>query len=177
MMKVFILLRKICSHMKANVLFTIFILASSFCSCGKYENPDLGEFEAIKNGIDMTQNNKYDESRFCKDWVLSKVLYETYVDGVLEKTEDHTDYWGKMEYSLRNDHTMTYWGSKGIWLYSHNCLLMKHDGSYYSYEVVKVTSDALHLKEEDVPVGGPYTLFFKDKNGKHCFNVFEYKAQ
>lgn len=39
---------------------------------------DLGEFELIAGFIDLSQQNKYNESLFCNDWILSKVTREHY---------------------------------------------------------------------------------------------------
>jgi hypothetical protein len=139
-------------------------------------DPELGEeFKAMEHWIDMSQTNKFNESLFCNEWTLSKVTMETYVDGVLTETEDRKV--STKELSIKKDYTVTIKNStlKGIWLYSHNTIMWKlNNGSYYSYEVVEAKTDALSLKEEDLPVGGPVTPYFKDKSGKHRFFVYEY---
>lgn len=138
-------------------------------------DPELGVmFKGLEYWIDMSQTNQFNESLFCNDWILSKVMLETYVDGVLTKTQDYTDRWAVMEYTFNDDHTMYYGGEKGWWLYSHNCLMWKVFGGNNVKEVVKSEKDALYLKEEDLPVGGPVTPYFKDKSGEHSFWIFQY---
>lgn len=141
-------------------------------------DPDLGTmFKSMESWIDMSQTNKFNESLFCNDWILSKVMLETYVDGVLTEAKDCTDKWAVMEYTFNNDHRMIGMGDNGWWLYTHNCLMWKVSGGFQSYEVVKSDKDALHLKQEDYPVGGPITPYFKDKSGIHSFWILEYTVK
>jgi hypothetical protein len=155
-------------------MVALFLLGTS---CRKDQVPtpdsDLGEFELIAGFIDLSQQNKYNESLFCNDWILSKVSREHYVDGVLQDTEDATSWWSKMQYTIRNDHTIRYGGVDGVWRYSHNTLMWRIEG-YYSYEVVGAEEGILKLKKEDYPLGIPFTPFFKDNRGEHYFYVFEY---
>ena len=108
---------------------------------------ELGDnFKAFESWIDMSQTNRFNEGLFCNDWTLSKVTYETYVDGILTETQDATDWWSKMEYSIKEDHTLQSGSSKGVWLYSHNFIMMKFNGVYHYYEVVESKPDELCLK-------------------------------
>lgn len=150
-------------------------------------DPDLGEqFKTMEFWIDMSQTNKFNESLFFNEWTLSKVTMETYVDGVLTETEERADLFHARELSIRKDYTVSIKNTlnpdkpqistlEGVWLYSHNTIMWKlNNGSYYSYEVAEAKADALSLKEESLPVGGPVTLYFKDKSGEHRFFVYEY---
>lgn len=138
------------------------------------EDPDLGEFKNCERLIDMTQKNKYDESLFCKDWVVSKVYYEIYVDGTLQSSEDKTDCWIGHEISLTNDHKLVYGGAFGSWLYSHNYLLCHYYDLFEVAEVIQLTKDVLHIKEEFLAADNP---FFYDKSGTHYFWKYEYCAK
>ena len=136
---------------------------------------ELGDnFKAFESWIDMSQTNRFNESLFCNDWTLSKVTYETYVDGILTETQDATDWWSKMEYSIKDDHTLRSGSSNGIWLYSHNFIMMKFNGGYYYYEVVESKPDELCLKSEEFPIGITFIPYYTDKSGEHNFNIFEY---
>lgn len=138
-------------------------------------DPELGEdFAAMEPWIDMSKTNQFNESLFCNDWILSKVTYEIYVDGVLTETKDATDMWAVQEYSIFEDHTIRTKDRKGIWLYSHNILMWKTGGGYQSCEVVESKIDALHLRSEDYPLGIEIIPYFVDKSGKHGFFIFEY---
>lgn len=161
---------------KIGPLFII-ILSSLFFSCTKTEDGESnGYFRDLEPLIDMSQTNQYNESLLCNTWILSKVIRETYVDGVLVDSEDETESWSKMEYTFRKDHSMSYGGSNGRWLYTHNHLIWKCPGGYV-YEVTKAGLGVLHLKQEVYPDGGSFTPFLKDKSGKHYFWVFQYKAK
>lgn len=172
--------------MKRITVLSFLFLCFFMCSCNKEQNKDqplptpdtadLGEFQLIAGYVDLSQQNRFNESLFCDDWILAKVTRERYVDGVLKDIEDATPWWEKMEYIIRNDHTIRYCGVDGIWLYSHNTLMWRIEG-YYSYEVVGAEEGVLRLKQEDYPVGVPFTPFFKDKRGEHYFYVFEYHAK
>ena len=68
---------------------------------------ELGDdFKLYESWIDMSQTNRFNESLFCNDWILSKVTYERYMDGVLTETEDITDTFAKDWFSLKDDHTI-----------------------------------------------------------------------
>lgn len=70
-------------------------------------DPELGDdFKLYESWIDMSQTNRFNESLFCNDWILSKVTYEKYLDGVLTETEDITDTFAKDWFSLKDDHTI-----------------------------------------------------------------------
>lgn len=167
--------------MKRITALALLSLSFFICSCNKEQNSspdaaDLGEFQLIAGYIDLSLQNQYNESLFCNDWVLAKVTRERYVDGVLKETTDVTQWWSKMEYIIRNNHTIRYGGDEGVWLYSHNTLMWRLSG-YYSYEVAGAEEGILKLKQEDFPIGAPFTPFFKDNRGEHYFEVFEYHAK
>lgn len=67
--------------------------------------------------------------------------------------------------------------SRGAWLYVKNHIIMRHDGSYYDYEVAGVTRRTLVLKSELYPAGGITTPFYIDKSGKHEFIIQEFQAK
>ena len=158
--------------MKKYVVLIISILSFFAASCSKLEtNSDL--VKDVKYLIDMSQKNKFNMSDFEGNWILNKVVYETYVDGELTDTEDHTTYWATMECSFYSDGTM-YDGGNGRWTYSHNFLIWQIYGGYYVSEVVNVNDTKLIYKREDYPCGVPIKPFYEDKSGKHCFDVFEY---
>ena len=136
---------------------------------------ELGEdFKIFESWIDLTQTNQFNESLFVNNWILSQVTRETYVDGVLTKTQDVTDLWATSEYSIMEDHTIRTKSSKGIWLYSHNILMLNFNRLYYNYEVVESRADILSLKAEEYPEGIDISPYHKDKSGTHHFNIFEY---
>ena len=140
------------------------------------QDSDQDEFKIDGRWIDTSQNNKFDESLLFNSWILSKVTYETYIDGVLTRSSDQTGTWGKSVYTFRGNHSMTFGkDASGVWLYAHNYLFMRYYGScYYEYEVVGLKDDLLRLKQEDYPLGGNKTPEIKDKSGEHNFFVFEY---
>lgn len=146
------------------------IVVSMLCSCNKTEDPDLGEFQHCEHLIDMSQQNKFEETLFCKEWIISEVYYETYVDGVLQSAEDHTESHAGFTVSFQDDHTLFYGDAKGSWLYTHNHLLMHFHTFYEVNEVIQLTSDLLTFKQEFRPSGLPY---FKDPSGIHYFWVYE----
>lgn len=68
---------------------------------------ELGDdFKLYESWIDMSHTDRFNESLFCNDWILSKVTYERYLDGVLTETEDITDTFAKDWFSLKDDHTI-----------------------------------------------------------------------
>ena len=157
------------------LLFSIISVLSMFLSCTKMGDPDLGEFKSCERSIDMTQKNKYEETLFCNDWIISKVYYETYVDGHLQSKEDQTDKWIGQDFCFKSDHSMTYGGSFGSWLYAYNYLMWRYSGGIYQVaEVLLLTKDVLHIKAEFLVSGKP---FFQDNSGTHCFWVYEYQAK
>ena len=176
-------------------LFYLFAIALLAVGCDELfdptlrptPDPELGEeFKAMEHWIDMSKTNQFNESLFFNEWTLSKITMETYIDGVLTKTEERADLFHASELSIRKDYTVTIKNTlnpdkpqistlEGVWLYSHNTIMWKlNNGSYYNYEVAEAKADALSLKEESLPDGGPVTLYFKDKSGEHCFFVYEY---
>ncbi|MBO4743726.1 MAG: hypothetical protein J5533_08850, partial [Bacteroidales bacterium] len=42
--------------------------------------------------------------------------------------------------------------------------------------VLDLTDSKMVLRHEDYPLGGVFNPSFKDKSGKHCFYVFEYRC-
>ena len=164
--------------MKKALIVTIALTSFLLSSCEKIEDPGLGEFQMFEDVIDMSQTNQYKESCLYGSWGLSKVMFETYEDGVLESTIEVTGF-VKSDITLYKDHTLPVKGSKykGVWRYSHNCLFTMHDGGYDWYEVLKANGRVLHLKSESIPRGVLYTPFIIDKSGRHCFYVFEYEAK
>ena len=174
-------------YMKRAAILSFLILAGILCSCEKFDRP--GEQAASQKELDnlykayeslvelYPEKNRFKESLICNDWVLAKVTRETYVDGALVQTTDATGYWGKMEFSFRKNHRMSYSGSNGVWMYSHNLLLWVYDGNYHSYEVVGAKAGVLQLKAEEYPAGIPWTPFIIEKSGEHYFYIFEYHAK
>ena len=172
--------------MKRTAILSFLVLAVVLCSCEKFDRP--GEQAASQAELDnlykafeslverYPEKNRFKESFICNDWILAKVTRETYVDGTLVNTSDVTGYWAKMEYSFRKNHRMSYGGSNGVWMYSHNLLLWVYDGCYYSYEVVGAKAGLLQLKAEEYPAGIPWTPFIIDTSGKHYFYICEYRA-
>lgn len=157
-----------------------FAILSMLLSCGKMEDPDLGEFRRWESYIDMSQKNKFDESLFCKEWVVDKVYLVTYVDGKQRFKEDRTnDVIPWNNYVFKKDHSMSYGEEKGCWLYSHNHLMWQmpfFDIFSAAMEVQNVTSDALTLKCE-IMQPDRQTPFFKDKSGTHVFYVLQLNAK
>lgn len=174
------------SVMKKITILTCLFLASLLCSCEKNSIPGESPasqaqldnlYKAYESLIDYyPPENRYKESLIINDWILDKVTIETYVDGILEETSED-DHWTKMAFSFRKNHRMSYSGSTGVWLYSHNLLMWVYDGCYYAYEVVGAKGNVLQLKEEIPWYGGYHPLFIVDKSGKHQFWIFEYRAK
>lgn len=161
--------------MKKYYLLLIVAFTSLICSCIK--DPGLNdEFADMEWWIDMSQHNRFNERYFYNDWKGSKMLREVYVDGVLQSSEDRTDFWGKESFTLNKDHTIAFNGTKGDWLYSHNCLMFYISGGYNWYEVLECKPGFLRLRQEQYPEGAPFTPYYKDKSGKHRFSIFEYKG-
>ena len=156
------------------LLFSIISVLSMFLSCTKMGDSELGEFQSCERSIDMTQKNKYEETLFCNDWIISKVYYETFVDGDLQSKEDQTNKWIGHKACFRIDHSMTYGGCFGSWLYAHNYLMWRYSDVYQVAEVLLLTKEDLHFQTEFLPSGIP---FFQDKSGTHCFWVYEYRAK
>ena len=158
------------------------LIISAVCACDKKEDPAMGEFQILAPSIDMSQTNRFDEALFCNDWVLFKVVNETYIDGDFKEGTDVTRTWTKHGYSFHRDHTMmTSSGDRGGWFYSHNHLMWMCQG-YYAYEVVALTENELHLRTEipsyiGTSPGFSSAPFFKDKRGEHNFLVFGYKPE
>ena len=165
--------------MKKLLILSLSLLSALICSCDLLEiptkDPELGEFSGLEYFIDMSQTNKFNESSFCKTWVLSSSSQQIYIDGSLESTADF-DLW-MPQCTFRKDHTMTFGDTEGKWLYSHNYILLNYSGGYTSYEVVDVKKSTLTLREEEYPVGGPFTPFIYDKSGEHRFFIIRYKAK
>lgn len=160
---------------KLFLVLTAFL--SLLCSCEKVEDPDLGSFQSWEPYLDMSHKNRFDESLFCKEWVVNKRYLETYVDGILQFKEDHTGDSTVYNYIFNGDYTMSYGTLTGSWLYSHNYLMWRLPIGIFSaaMEVQNVTSDVLTLKcevlqsDSDIP-------FYKDKSGKHFFSILELEA-
>ena len=149
-----------------------FAIISLLCSCGKMNDPDLGEFHEMESFIDMSQKNQFDSKLLCNKWIRSKVTYEVYMDGVRESSTDVTHEWGKgtMDLILRDDNTMTIGSENGRWLYTHNYLLWTP--GMWALEVLKVDKNSLNLRIEF-----PYEdMFFVNNSGRHDFYIFEYQA-
>ena len=166
--------------MKSVAPITLVVIAFLCLSCEKAgpptPDPELGEFEALAPGIiDKSRKNKYNEANFCNHWVLSKVSMETYQDGELSDRSDNVNY-SAVQYLIYNDHTF-YGSHTGIWLYSHNYLMMKHDGSYYAYEVMSSKKKVLILRFEDFPAGAISKPFFRDNSGTHIFIIGEFHTK
>ena len=134
-------------------------------------NPDL--VDMVENFIDMSQKNKFNQSQFVGEWTLSKVYKDTYVDGQLTKSEDVTSYYAAHEYTFNDNGTMRYSSTTGKWTYAHNFLIWSNQG-IFSYEVVDVNADKLVYRNQNIPLGGYYVNYYKDKRGTHLFTVYEY---
>ena len=164
--------------MRKLFLLSVAILSLLF-SCGKMEDPDLGAFKRWEPYLDMSLQNKFDESLFCKQWVYDKVYTEVYIDGVKWFQTDHTNDvvpWPNLAFGT--DHSMSYGGIGGEWLYSHNYLMWQMPAiDIFSFfgEVLNVTDDSLTLRGESVSSG--QEPFFKDKSGTHYFSLLELKAK
>lgn len=179
--------------MKRTVLLVSFIFAAVLCSCERIDEPDypyyndipasqyeLNELlEAFKSSIDIWHtNNQYSESLLCgKPWEFLKIYLETYVDGELSETSDYPFPTSSSVFFFNENHSMRLNDSKGTWFYINNHIIMKHDGSYYSYEVAGVTETTLILKEEKAWFVETTQTFDIDKSGKHRFAVREYVAK
>ena len=179
--------------MKRTVILFSFFLACILCSCGEnidtetptYNDPPASQYEldnlmeAFESSMEYwTEDSRYSESLLCgKHWVLSRTYVETYVDGKLTETSDPTfpassSSW---DFFFNENHSMRIGDSKGVWLYVNNHIIMRHGGSYYSYEVAGLTQSSLLLREEfDVEYGD--VSYYIDKSGKHSFLVREFKA-
>lgn len=160
------------------IFITAIALFALICSCEKTD-PDLGEFQELEAGIDMSRHNQYDEKVFYNTWTLAQVYMEKYVDGVLKESADYSDGYSEEVITFNKDHSMVKSGSKGTWLYTHNFMLTKVSGGYYVYEVMKYkygTLTTLTLRREEYVnpyIAGP---FFKDNSGEHYFWVFIYTS-
>ena len=153
------------------------IICLTSCNVKEKEAPsegddcvELADFQPIMNYIDVTQENKFDESNFYGEWYTSKTIREVYVDGVLTESYDDTGN-GVYVKGLRipenhNDGVIT-------WLYAYNCILIKSGVAYSSFVVERSEPGKLCLRKEILPVGGPVTLFFKDPSGTHHFDIYE----
>ena len=178
--------------MKRIAIIVFFICSGILCSCEKadetalyknllpatqYELDDLQD--AFKSSIDSWQmDNQYSESLLCgKVWDLSKRYVETYIDGELSETSDFPFHSSSSKYFFNENHSMRINDSRGAWLYVKNHIIMRHDGSYYDYEVAGVTRRTLVLKSELYPAGGITTPFYIDKSGKHEFIIQEFQAK
>ena len=135
---------------------------------------DIGEFQPLASGIDLSRENQFQESFLYGDWVTSRIMREVYVDGVLTERFEVTESGLPFSIILREDHTV---GANGIWLYAYNCILIKDgSGGYGSFEVANAESGLLWLKTERIYYAdpdGPTVVFAKDKSGTHRFNVYE----
>ncbi|MBO4657476.1 MAG: hypothetical protein J5639_06860 [Bacteroidales bacterium] len=181
--------------MKRIAILASFIFAVLLCSCEKTDEPDYPYYndyppkqydldqllDNFKSAIDNWQtDNQYDESLLCgKLWGSSNIYIETYVDGELTETSDFPFPTSvPPEYFFNENHSMRYRESKGVWLYVSNRIIMRHDGSFYNYEVADVTQSSLLLKrEEPFSSGCATTPFYIDKSGKHQFLIQEFQAK
>ena len=145
----------------------LFLVLTAFLSllfsCEKVEDPDLGSFRSWEPYLDMSQKNRFDESLFCKEWVVRKRYLETYVDGIIQFKEDHTYDSTLYNYIFNGDYTMSYGTLTGSWLYSHNYLMWRLPIGIFSaaMEVQNVTSDVLTLPgcfAAGDCVGAPYQI-------------------
>jgi hypothetical protein len=180
------------------IVFLFTIAALAFCSCGKtpaqepeLEYPELGEeFQSLGEKIDLSQQNKFDESLFYGSWVQDKSGHDNYVDGELVESFREPDEDRTLEYVFDRDHTMTIVSDEPTghyvfpcnWLYVHNFLMLHfqdNDQQYYCYDVVDIKSGVLQLR---CPV--PYwedalvrDYYFPDMNGYRTYHVFEFTAK
>ena len=161
--------------MKKLILVSIVLFAAAIWARGQVDDYVLDQFKDVSSFVDQSLDNQFDETLFCKDWYLSAVWYETYVDGELVSSRRDGD-WGKSNVIMRKDHYMFFGRSTGYWLYAHNHLMWKYTGNFIANEVVDLTDSKMVLRHEDYPLGGVCTPSFKDKSGKHCFYVFEYSC-
>ncbi len=167
--------------MKSFKLLAFAIIVSVLGSCSKAPtpDPDLGEFQLLSAGIDMSQKNKFNESLICnKEWVLSSVKLERYLNGVLQESKNTGV--PEARYYFRNDHTVRFFDGvpDGTWLYSHNYLMwVRYGATHYWYEVISVSADALQVREEEVYMASNRTPYFKDNSGSHSFIVYDYHAE
>ena len=162
--------------------------ALAFLSCEKTpepkkESPVLGEeFEEFESLIDLSQQNKYDETLLCKTWVLEKGISELYVDGHLESTTDITEQVSLKSFTYNDDHTMSFFvedypSVDGKWLYAHNFVMIKYGAiGQIVYEVTDLTDNTLHLRSENVLLAEKLP-FFRNPAGRHTLNTLVLKAE
>lgn len=180
--------------MKRIVIIISFLLAGILCSCGEnidtetptYNDPPASKYElenlmeAFGSALEYwTEDSRYSEPLLCgKRWAYYRTYVETYVDGKLTETSDSPSSVSTHsgDYFFNENHSMRIGDSKGVWLYVNNFIIMRHDGSYYSYEVAGLTQSSLLLKEEFAVEDGAVDAYYIDKRGKHSFLVREFKA-
>lgn len=180
--------------MKQIVIIISFLLAGILCSCGEtivpetpaYNDPPASQYdfdnlmEAFEWALEYwTEDNRYSEQLLCgKRWIFSRTYVETNVDGKLTETSDSPSSVSTHsgDYFFNENHSMRIGDSKGVWLYVNNFIIMRHDGSYYSYEVAGLTQSSLLLKEEFAVEDGAVDAYYIDKRGKHSFLVREFQA-
>lgn len=180
--------------MKRIVIIISFLLACILCSCGETidpETPTYDDLPASKYDLDnlkeafesaleyWTEDSRYSEPLLCgKRWAYYRTYVETYVDGKLTETSDSpfpvSTHSG--DYLFNENHSMRIGDSKGVWLYVNNHIIMRHGGSYYSYEVAGLTQSSLLLKEEFAVEYGAVDYYI-DKSGKHSFLIREFQAK
>lgn len=180
--------------MKRTAIIVLVLLACILCSCGETidpETPTYDDLPASKYDLDnlkeafessmkyWTEASRYSEPLLCgKRWVFSRTYVETYVDGKLTETSDPTfpEIASSRDFFFNENHSMRIGESKGVWLYVNNYIIMRHDGSYYSYEVAGLTQSSLILKDEFAVEDGAVVSYYIDPKGKHSFLVREFKA-
>ena len=180
--------------MKRIAILAAIIFAGILCSCAKTDEPDYPYYndypatkyeleqlqDAYKTYIDLWETeNQFSESLLCgKPWEFSKIYLETYVDGELSETSDFPFPLPSVPelYFFNENHSMRYHASKGAWLYVKNRIIMRHDGSFYAYEVASVTQNTLILKREEAWFPETTVDYYIDKSGRHQFVVREFQA-
>ncbi|MBR5670487.1 MAG: hypothetical protein IKX11_01365 [Bacteroidales bacterium] len=179
--------------MKRIAILAAIIFAGILCSCAKTDEPDYPYYndypptwydieqlqDAYKTVIDLWETeNQFSESLLCgKPWVFSKIYLETYVDGELSETLDYPFSTTSPVYFFNENHSMRINDSKGAWLYVKNRIIMRHDGSFYAYEVASVTQNTLILKREEAWFPETTVDYYIDKSGRHQFVVREFQAK
>ena len=178
--------------MKPTAIILSILVAGILCSCEKnnppiipYNDPPATKYdlEVLLEAYDFasdywTTYNQFSESLlYGKIWGLSKCYYETYVDGELIRTLDDPFDRSYHEFYFDANYSMRFNNSSGVWQYINNHIIMRHDGSFYDYEVSDVTQSTLRLKHEERLLGSSNISYSVDKSGRHAFCIREYQAK
>jgi len=142
---------------------------------------DVGKFMTWADGlIDKTRHNKHVKLSFCDKWEFEATQVERWVDGKLVETKDVDNIFPYRTLLFKSSGYMEAEGMGGQWEYRYNYLFIdvsKTGGSNYFYEVEKLNTSQMVLREEDYAIGGPIVTFAQDPSGTHYFYRFFYKRK